>query len=367
MDEKNKNQDLAQLRNQIDQIDASILDLLNQRLEIGKAVGQIKKQTGAQVLDRSREQSVIERLWQINKGPVSKELLRYLFGVIITATREVQKPKTISFLGPKGSYTHIAALSHFSHSGEFVEEPNLYEVFLQVDKRLSQYGVVPIENSIEGSVNPTFDLFVDFNTRICGEYYEPISHDLLSKSGEAADVETICSHPQALAQCKAWIKKRFPTANIIEESSTSKAAQLASKDPRIAAIASRQAAHLYELQIVESKIEDYAGNVTRFLVIGSDEPERTGNDKTSIMFVTSHVPGALFKALAPLEEAGVNMLKLESRPMKNQRWSYYFFMDVEGHITDTLVQKTVEKIRAATLSLKILGSYPAFEEKEIEE
>jgi chorismate mutase/prephenate dehydratase len=207
-------------------------------------------------------------------------------------------------------------------------------------------------------------LFTEFDLNICAEHYEPVSHDLLSISGEACDVEKIYSHPQALARCKNFIKKKFIKAKIIETSSTSKAALLASKDGTIAAIASKQAAHLYQLQAVESTIEDYSGNVTRFLVIGKDMPKPTGKDKTSIMFATSHVPGALFKSLEPVDKAKMNMLKLESRPTKNQNWSYFFFLDIEGHIMDPHVSETVQKIKDVSLSLKVLGSYPVFTKEE---
>lgn len=364
MNKKIPENDLSPLRDQIDNIDSKILSLINQRLEIGKKVGMIKKQTGGAVLDRTRERNVIEKLSKINKGPADKELLKYFFNVIITATREIQKPKTVSFLGPEASYTHIAALTHFKHSGKFVEQPNLYEIFREVEKKESHFGVVPVENSIEGAVNHTLDLFNDFNLNICAEHYEPVSHDLLSITGDPEDVQRIYSHPQALAQCRTWIKKKFSHIDIIETSSTSKAALLASEDNAIAAIASKQAAHLYELQTVESKIEDYSGNVTRFLIIGKDMPEQTGKDKTSIMFATSHVPGALFKALEPVDRAGLNMLKLESRPTRDQNWSYYFFLDIEGHIQDQVVSDTIEQIKRYSLSLKILGSYPVFVEEE---
>ncbi len=365
MDDKNLNDDLNLLRNQIDNIDSAILDLINQRLEIGKKVGIIKKETGSQILDRSRERKVIEKLSKINPGPADEELLRYFFNVIITATREIQKPKTVSFLGPEASYTHIAALNHFKHSGKFVEQPNLYEIFREVEKQESHFGVVPVENSIEGAVNHTLDLFSDFDLNITAEHYEPVSHDLLSITGDPKDIQKICSHPQALAQCRTWIKKKFASIEILETTSTSKAALLASNDKTLAAISSKQAAHIYELQTVESKIEDYSGNITRFLVIGKNVPEQTGHDKTSIMFATSHVPGALFKALEPVDKAGLNMLKLESRPTRHQNWSYYFFLDIEGHQKDQVVIDTIEKIKKYSLSLKVLGSYPLFVKEEL--
>jgi len=359
--------ELTLLRKKIDQIDPQILKLINDRLEIGKKVGQIKSKTGSQILDKSREQKVIDKLSKNNQGPADLELLRYIFNVIITATREIQKPKTISFLGPEASYTHIAALAHFKHSGKFIEQSSLYEVFREVEKKESHFGVVPVENSIEGAVNHTLDLFSDFNTYICAEHYEPVSHDLLSITGEPLDVKTIYSQPQALAQCKNWLKKKFSHVKFIETSSTSKAALLASKDSSIAAISSKQAAHIYQLQIVESKIEDYSSNITRFLIIGSDKPEQTKNDKTSIMFATPHTPGSLFKSLEPVNKAGLNMLKLESRPTRDQNWSYYFFLDIEGHQSEKRVAQTIEEIKKESLSLKILGSYPQFVNRGLDE
>ena len=364
MGKRHQEEILTPLREKIDRIDSQILDLINQRLSIGKKVGAIKKEKGSQILDRSRERRVIENLFKINKGPANKDLLQYIFNVIITATREIQKPKTISFLGPRASYTHIAALNHFRHSGEFVEQDGLFDIFRDVEKKLSHFGVVPVENSIEGAVNHTLDLFTEFNLNINAEHYEPVSHDLLSITGEALDVKTIYSHPQAIAQCKGWLKKKFPHAEIMETSSTSKAALMAAKDPETAAIASQKAAHIYELLPVESKIEDYSGNVTRFLVIGKESPERTGRDKTSIMFATSHIPGALFKAIEPVDKAGLNMLKLESRPTRDQNWNYYFFLDIEGHIQDNRVARTIEQIKESSLSLKMLGSYPVFAKEE---
>ena len=356
--ENDQEKALAPLRDEIDRIDSQILDLINQRLSIGKQVGDVKKEKGGEILNRSRERKVIEKLWKINKGPADKDLLQYIFNVIITATREIQKPKTISYLGPKASYTHIASLNHFKHSGKFIEQAGLFDIFRDVEKNKSHFGVVPVENSIEGAVNHTLDLFTDFDLNICAEHYEPISHDLLSITGEAADVKIIYSHPQAIAQCKGWLKKKFPHVKVFETSSTSKAALMASENQEVAAIASQKAAHFYELLPVESKIEDYSGNVTRFLIIGKESPGQTGRDKTSIMFATSHVPGAVFKALEPVDKAGLNMLKLESRPTRDQNWSYYFFLDIEGHIEDSRVAKTIEKIKAYSLTLKVLGSYP---------
>ncbi|MFH1152602.1 MAG: prephenate dehydratase [Pseudomonadota bacterium] len=353
-------QRLEKLRAGIDEIDTQIVGLINKRLLIGKQIGDIKQEKGSDVLDKSREKKVLERLKKINSGPADEDVLGYIFSVIMTATRQIQKSHRISYLGPQASYTHIAALNFFSHSGTFVEAPGIRDIFNEVNKKESRYGVVPVENSIEGAVNHTLDLFCEYNLNITAEHYEHISHDVLSVTGNLGDIQTIYSHPQAIAQCRGWIQKKLPNARIIETSSTSRAASIASEEPASAAIASSRAAHIYGLQVVESKIEDHSGNITRFLIISNERAQKTGHDKTSIMFATSHVPGALFKALEPVNKAGLNMVKLESRPNKNQNWSYYFFMDIEGHINDAIVSQTVARMQEHCLFLKHLGSYPVY-------
>ncbi len=350
---------LAELRARIDVIDADILGLINQRLGIGKEIGRIKDQQGTGVLDQGREKRLLQRLARINDGPATEDLVRYLFNVIMTATREIQKANRISFLGPVGSYTHIAALNLFSHSGKFIEQGSIRDIFLEIEKKNSHYGVVPVENSIEGAVNHTLDLFSEFDVYITAEHYERISHDLLSLSGDMSAIKTIYSHPQALAQCRGWLRKKMPGIETVEVSSTSRAAALVAENPLAAAISSRRAAHIYGLKVVASRIEDHVSNITRFLSIGREKKAPTGNDKTSIMFATSHVPGALFMALEPVKLAGLNMVKLESRPTRHQNWSYYFFMDVEGHIQEKRVADTLSRMKPHCLYLKELGSYPA--------
>ncbi|PIE62141.1 MAG: prephenate dehydratase [Desulfobacter postgatei] len=356
---------LSPLRGEIDRIDERILALINQRLEIGKKVGEIKKQTGSQILNRTRERMVIERLSQLNSGPADESLIQYIFNVIITATREIQRPKSVGFLGPLASHSHIAALHYFRHCATFIEEPSFFDIFHNIERKQLHFGIVPVENSIEGAVNYTLDLFAEFDIQITAEHYEPVSHDLLSITGELKDVKSVYSHPQAIAQCKNWLKKHLPHAIVMETTSTSNAAIMASKDEQIAAIASEKAAHFYNLLPVASKIQDRTGNITRFLVIGGDGSERTGNDKTSVMFATNHTPGALFRALSPVNRSGLNMVKLESRPTRNHNWSYHFFMDIEGHIQDEIVFQTIEQIRSQALYLKVLGAYPIFEKQEI--
>lgn len=369
---------LSDLRSGIDEIDGEIVRLINKRLTIGKKIGEIKDKKGSDVLDRNREKKILQRLMDINTGPADGDVLKYIFSVIMTATKQIQKSNRISYLGPEASYAHIAALHYFRHSGNFVGQPGLVEIFKDVEKKESHFGVVPVENSIEGAVNHTLDLFCEFDVKIIGEHYEHIYHDLLSVSGNIKDVKTIYSHPQALAQCRSWIKKKLPGVQVIETSSTSKAARLASEDRSFAAVASSRAAHFYDLQVVETRIEDHSDNITRFLILGKGKAwggetdwsnkknsadkdlDETGRYKTSVMFATSHVPGALFKVLECVNRAGLNMVKLESRPTKNQNWTYYFFMDLEGHIMDKTVLETIDEMKENSLFLKVLGSYPVF-------
>ncbi|MCD4744589.1 MAG: prephenate dehydratase [Desulfobacteraceae bacterium] len=360
-DGKNLDQRLNELRSSIDKIDSEILNLINNRLVLGKEIGEIKQKNKTKVLDSSREKQVIEKILNNNKGPAEEQLLKYIFNVIMTATKDIQKRQIVSFLGPEAGYPHIASLNYFKHSGRFVEQPNIYEVFRNTNRNESHFGVVPVENSIQGPVNHTLDLFTEFDLNICGEHYEPISYDLISLTGEKNDIKTIYSHPLAISQCKTWKNNNFPNAELIELSSTSKAAKFVIKNTHCAMIANSQAAHIFSLQLVESAIEDYPGNITRFLIISKDSTEKTDNDKTSIMFSTSHTPGALFKALEPVTKSGLNMLKLESRPTKHENWSYYFYMDVQGHIKNKIVKQTIKQMRKTTLSLKHLGSYPVFE------
>lgn len=350
------------LRSSIDRIDEKILALINKRLLLAKDIGRMKAENGSRVLDIARESTLIQRLNSLNEGPLSRSALHHVFAEIIAASREIQKNHSVAYLGPEATFTHIAAINYFGQSVNYVPQTTIRDIFCEVEKSACHYGVVPVENSIEGSVNYTLDLFFESDLKICAELYHPISHDLLSKSDMLEEIEIIYSHPQAFAQCRKWIQKKLPEAVLVECDSTAHAAKKASDNPRSAAIASSKAAHIYNLQVAASKIEDISRNTTRFLIIGKDDIKRTGSDKTSIMFVTSHIPGALYKALKPVAESGINMVKLESRPTKHENWSYFFFVDLEGHIEDRIVSGTIQKMKKLCLFLKCLGSYPVASE-----
>ena len=349
---------IAGLRKDIDTVDEQILDLINQRLLLAREIGKIKAKNGGRTVDGARESTLIQRLLSLNKGPLSKHALRHVFTEIIAAAREIQTPQRVTYLGPEATFTHIAALNHFGRSGTFTPQRSIRDVFSEVEKGAYHYGVVPVENCIEGAVNYTLDLFFESELKICAEIYYAISHDLLSIEPDLGDIRRIYSHPHAFAQCRKWLEKHLPRAALVECSSTAEAARKASGENGAAAIASREAAQSYKLEVLAPRIEDTSRNVTRFLVIGKEDIRRTGADKTSILFVTAHVPGALFRVLKPVADADINLVKLESRPSKHENWSYFFFADLEGHISDAKVKETLEEMKPLCLFLKLLGSYP---------
>jgi len=271
---------------------------------------------------------------------------------------KLEKGGVVVYLGPPATYTHLACIERFGNSIRALPKESIQEVFEAVERGKASYGVVPIENSTEGAVNRTLDMFIESEVKICGENMIQISHDLLSQSESPEDISKIYSHFQAFEQCRKWLRKNFPHVPLIETVSTAKAAQMVTKDLKAGAIASSFAGHLYSLKVIASQIEDHHYNYTRFLVLGQHSPERTEKDKTSILFSISHTPGSLFRAIKPFAEKGVNLTKIESRPIKNKPWEYVFFLDFEGHIMDEHIQKTMAELKEDLLFFKYLGSYP---------
>jgi len=265
---------------------------------------------------------------------------------------------TAVYLGPPGTNTHLACMNCLGNSTQTLAVESIQEVFEAVEKEKADYGVVPVENSTEGSVNRTLDMFIDSEVKICGEVLMPVSHDLLSKSGDPQDIRKIYSHPQAFEQCRGWLKENFPDTLLSETGSTARAAQMATEDSNSAAIASSFAARLYSLKVISPRIEDYFHNYTRFLVFGRQFMEKTGRDKTSILFSIPHTPGSLFCVLKPFAEKGINLTKIESRPLKNTPWEYIFFLDFEGHATDRPIREAMVEAERNALFIKLLGSYP---------
>ena len=346
------------IRQEIDALDQELLALLNRRQTLAQTIGRIKNKEGRGTLDFQREEEVLAHLMHLNPGPLSQAALRHIFREIISAAREVQIPFGVAFLGPEATFSHLAALKKFGRATRYGPLTTIQEVFSEVEKGKYQYGVVPIENSTEGIVNVSLDLFADTSVKICGELYLEVSHDLVNKSGQRADIEVIYTHPQPYAQCRGWLSAHLPEIPIIEVASTGVAAQKAAKNPNAAAIASSFAAPLYDLRVVESRIEDQPGNVTHFFVIGPDAPGPTGRDKTAILFAVDNIPGALYKTLKPLADRDLNMTRIVSRPAKNENWRYLFFVDLDGHQTDPDVAAALEEVRNISAHFKLLGSFP---------
>ncbi len=351
--------ELKQLRKKIDDIDYKIVELLNQRAEIVLEVGRTKKNRQIKVHSQEREKAILRKLQENNPGPFPNETLKLVYEEIISACVALQQPLKIAYFGPSATFTHLAARRKFGSSSEYLPESTIKEVFEAVFRNKVNYGVVPVENSTEGVVNYTLDMFMDSDLMIASEILLEISHNLLSKTGRKSDVKKIYSHPQAKAQCRSWLERNFPGIPIIDEMSTASAARRVARNPSAAAVASELAASEYNLNFIEKGIEDNRRNVTRFLIIAKESPGKTGRDKTSIMFSIKDKPGALFLILRPFSRHGLNLTKIESRPSKRKAWEYIFFVDMGGHIEDKNVMKAIRDVQKECLFFKVLGSYPS--------
>lgn len=349
---------LQELRRDIDAIDDEILDLLNRRSRLVIAVGKVKAGENRDFHVPSREREIYERLTAGNPGPFPDEAIRSVFREIISASLSLESPMKVAFLGPKATFTHLASLQHFGLSAELVPQRSIPAVFEEVSKARALYGVVPVENSTEGMVSHTLDMFMESDLKINAEVLLEVSHDLLSRTGRLEDVKKVYSHPQAIAQCRNWLEENLPGVPVVDVASTALAAQIVGEDYTAAAIASEFAATLYDLKVVRSRIEDQVNNFTRFLVIGRKVAEPSGEDKTSLMFSVKDEPGILHRMLEPFAKRGVNLSKIESRPLKKKAWEYIFFLDLTGHISDPVVAEAVQDLKQYCQFVKILGSYP---------
>ncbi len=349
---------LKKNRRKIDEIDAKIVALLNKRAEETMRIRTIKKKIKQDIYSPHREKEIYKNILKKNNGPLSGKSLKAVYREIMSGSLSLEKPLGIAYLGPPLTFTHLAALSNFGKSVNYIECGGIGEVFGEVDKGRADYGVVPIENSIEGAVNYTFDMFVNSDLKICSEIYLEISHNLLGGMGDMKKIKKVYSHPQVFAQCRKWIEKNIPRAELIEVSSTSKAAERSAGEKDAACIASLMAAGSYGLKALARGIEDTAHNVTRFLVIGRDFAKPTGNDKTSIMFSIRDKVGALHDMLVPFKKNRINLTKIESRPSRLKAWEYYFFVDLEGHSSGQKVKRALTGLAKGCSYLKILGSYP---------
>lgn len=352
---------LEQIRKQIDKLDDQLLQVLIERMNLAKKIGQVKSKSGGSVYSSSREREILDRLLSNKIAPLHPEDVEAIFGEIFCASRNLQKKLRVAFFGPEATFTHQLAMKHFGKSADLTPHKFISDVFMEVEKGRADYGVVPIENSTEGVVNHTLDMFVESDLLICAEREEPISHYLLSPSGQLSKIKRLYSHPQAIGQCRRWIESHLPNVEVHESASTADAALQASLDASAAAIASQLAAKLYNLKVVAPNIEDYDQNFTRFLIIGKTLPPPSKKDKTSILMSIKDRVGALNDILLVFKKRGINLTKIESRPTKKKAWEYLFFVDFFGHSSDPAVKQTLEELRESCVTLKVLGSYPRHE------
>ncbi len=348
-----------QLRDQIDTIDNEILKLVNARAELAQQIGQ-KKKNGI-VYRPEREAQILARLQQLNSGPLANDRITQLFIEIMSLCRALEKPMTVACLGPRGTFSEEAALKRFGSKITTLACNSIDEVFRKVESSAADYGVVPVENSTEGAIGRTMDLLLQTSLLVCGEIQLPVHQFLMTQNPELTSIEKIYSHPQSFSQCHEWLNTNLPhlSGKCINASSNADAARLAATETNTAAIASKRAAEVFGLTICAENIEDDPKNTTRFLIIGTQHIETSGNDKTSLIMSASNRPGAIHALLAPLAQHGVSMTRLESRPSRTNLWEYIFFVDIEGHQNDKNILSALTSIREKAALLKILGSYPA--------
>ena len=352
---------LQSYRKDIDTIDDEIIRLLNERAHHVIEIGKLKKaqDSTANLHTPAREAEILDRLCKNNPGPFPSEALRVVYREIMSGSLALEGPLKVAYLGPSATFTHLACIRKFGSSAQYVPMTSIKEVFNEVERGRADFGVVPIENSTEGVVNHTLDMFIDSNLQIYGEVQQEVSHHLLSKAETLGAIKKIYSHPHAIAQCRNWLETNLPGVPTSDVHSTARAAEMCADDPTAAAIASELAGQLYGLNVIKARIEDNINNFTRFLVLSLKPAERTGKDKTSIMLTVKDKVGALYDLLRPFASTGVNLSKIESRPSRRKAWEYIFFIDVEGHVEEERVKKALTELKSRCLFFKILGSYPA--------
>jgi chorismate mutase/prephenate dehydratase len=351
------NNKLDKLRGKIDAIDAKLVRLLNQRTQHVLKIGEIKRTGGQEIYAPDREEAVLSRIVAKNTGPITNESLRAIYREIMSGSLSLEKALVIAYLGPPATYSHVAAIRKFGSSLQYEPMPSISDVFVEVAKGRADYGVVPIENSTEGAVTHTYDMFVDSELKVCAQILLPIRHNLMAAIPRDR-IRKLYSISQVFAQCRQWLQINMPRVEQVEVSSSTRAAEIARTEPESGALASSLAAEMYGLNILESNVQDSSENVTRFLVISHSYPRPTGKDKSSIMFSVQDRVGALHDSIASFKKCNINMTKIESRPSKKKAWEYFFFVDFMGHCEDAKVKKALAELARHTMFIKILGSYP---------
>ena len=351
---------MDQLRGTIDTLDAQIVKLINERAQHAIEIGAIKARTGVKAYNPSREIQVYQKVTSHNKGPLPNEAFKSIYREIMSATIALERPTRVAFFGQPGTFTHLAALTKFGSSVEYIPTRDIRDVFLAVARGRADYGLVPIENSTEGGVNQSIDMFAETRLKIASEIYLPIHHHLLAKC-PFKEIKVVYSFGQPFAQCRNWLTGHLGNAEKREVPSTAAAAERAAREPHAAAIAGSLASEIYNIPIVVENIEDSPDNITRFFVVAERMAERTGKDKTSLLLSIKDQPGALLKLLQPFQKNQINLTRIESRPSKRRAWEYHFFLDLEGHIDDPSVKRTMKDLEAHVKHLEVLGSYPTSE------
>ncbi|MFQ5994359.1 MAG: prephenate dehydratase [Acidiferrobacterales bacterium] len=350
---------LRELRERIDTLDMEIQDLISERARCAQKAAKSKERAGAKnFYSPEREAQVLRRVITRNKGPLSDEEVVRLFRELMSACLALEALTRIAFLGPEGTFTQEAALKHFGHSVETLALRTIDEVFREVESDNAHFGVVPVENSTEGVVTHTLDMFMSSPLKICGEVTLRVHHHLLGKVADPKQAKRVMSHQQSLAQCREWLDANLPNVDRVTVSSNAEAARLVSEDSTSVAIAGDSAGQIYQLDVLASNIEDDPDNTTRFLVIGKLDTKPSGDDKTSLLLSGKNKPGALHALLAPFSQLGINMTRIESRPSRQTAWEYVFFVDIDGHLQDKKVQQALAELQREAALCKCLGSYP---------
>lgn len=350
-------QALAPLRKRIDELDQQLIKLLNERAEVVVEVGRVKRAGNTPIYVPDRERRVLEQVKSYNQGPLPNTCIEAIYRELMSGSFALERPLRIGYLGPPGSFSHLAATSKFGQSVEYDNLADIPLIFSAVDRRDCDYGLVPIENSTEGSVAASLDALSDTHAKVCAEVLIPIHHNLLANC-DPPQIKTIYSHPQALAQCRGWLSMQFPNVEKVPVASTSRAAERAASEQGAAAIASSLAAKLNNLRLQFENIEDNANNTTRFYVIGHQATKPTGDDKTALLFTTEHKPGALTDVLNVFQAFGLNLTHIDKRPSQRVNWEYTFFVDLMAHEEDESFQKAIAEARKHCLQMIVLGSFP---------
>ena len=356
---RRKKTDLSSLRQKIDAVDGRLVRLLNERVKLALEVSDVKRAQGASFYTPEREAALLDRVRKLNDdGVIPDDIMEFLFTQIMSVTFHMGAPLTIAYFGPAGTHTHMAAIRKFGEKVDLNPYDDITSVFRAVESGEASFGVVPVENSTEGMVSHTLDMFIDSPLKICSEAVLRIRHCLLARSGGIDTVKKIYTHPQILAQCRGWLQRHLPRVELVPAGSSAAAAQMVRTQKNAACIGSEAAVGTYGLKILARNVQDNQDNCTRFLVIGTYETKPSGCDKTSVFFSMEDKAGALYEMLLPFKKHNVNLTKIESRPLKKKLWQYYFFVDMQGHSEDAQVKAALNEVAARAQLFKVMGSYP---------